>query len=66
MKTTLDKLIEALCWMQDDERDFDLDYPVHVYPTHTKIEHMGFLYSKLTWFLENQSSTQTPIKEVEE
>jgi len=58
MKTTLGDLIEALCWIRDDERSFDLNYPVSITPIGTKIAHLGFLYAKLKWFLENQSSCQ--------
>ncbi len=52
VKTTLEKLITALRWIQDDERDFDLSYPVTVTVNGITIPSDGFLFQKIIWFLQ--------------
>lgn len=51
IKITLDELIKVLRWIQVDERDFDLSYPVKVDERGISVLGDGFLYQKIKWFL---------------
>ena len=51
IETTLEELIKALRWIQDDDRDFDLSHPVKVDERGISVLGGSFLYLKIKWFL---------------
>ena len=59
--TTLDDLIKALRWIQDDERDFILSNRVIVADDVIGIYSDGFLYKKIRWFLKIKESDEYDI-----
>ena len=52
MMITLEKLIEALNWIKEDERDFDLTHPVMIHEDVTVILSDNFIRNKVLWYLK--------------